>query len=69
MGFFMKRFLPGRNETVVFAVVAIVLALVVSQFSVEQHDTGLALFTAPLFIFAAVLGLRRSPQWQTQDVE
>ena len=48
-----------------FGVLAVLLSVIVSLFQVTQHDLLLAGFAAPLFIFAAVLGLRRSPQWQT----
>jgi hypothetical protein len=60
----MKRLLPGRKELAVFAVLAVAMAVAVSCFQVSQHDLWFAALAAPLFIFAAVLGLRRSPQWQ-----
>lgn len=61
----MKRLLPGRLELTVFALIAVVLSLIVSRLQVSQHDIGFAALAAPVFVFAAVLGLRRSPQWQT----
>jgi hypothetical protein len=64
----MKRLLPGRKELAMFGVLAVLLSCVVSLFQVTQHDLLLAGFAAPLFIFAAVLGLRRSPQWQSVPV-
>jgi hypothetical protein len=60
----MKRLIPGRKELALFAVLAIVLSSVVSLFQVSQHDLWLAALAMPMFVFAAVLGLRRSPQWQ-----
>ena len=65
----MKRLLPGRKELAVFAMLAVVFAVIVSLCEVSQHDVWLAVLTVPLFIFAAVLGLRRSPQWQTVEEE
>ena len=61
----MKRLLPGRKELAVFAMLAVALSAFVSRFQVSQHDLLFAAMAAPVFIFAAVLGLRRSPQWQT----
>jgi hypothetical protein len=61
----MKRLLPSRKELAIFAMLAVLLSGVVSLFQVTQHDLLLAGFAVPLFIFAAVLGLRRSPQWQS----
>ncbi len=60
----MKRLLPSRMELAVFSVLAVVFATIVSLGQAAQHDLWLAGLAAPLFIFAAVLGLRRSPQWQ-----
>jgi hypothetical protein len=60
----MKRVIPGRKELALFALLAVALAIVVSLFQVSQHDLLLATLAAPLFVFCAVLGLRRSPQWQ-----
>ncbi|HSV14201.1 MAG TPA: hypothetical protein VLI90_08070 [Tepidisphaeraceae bacterium] len=60
----MKRLIPGRKELALFATLAIVLSSIVSMFQVSQHDLWLAALAMPMFVFAAVLGLRRSPQWQ-----
>ena len=51
----MKRYLPGRVELAIFAAVALVCALFVSNLT--AHDAGLSVLAFPVFIFAAVMGL------------
>jgi Ni/Fe-hydrogenase subunit HybB-like protein len=63
----MKRVLPRWQELAIFAVLAMVCAGIVSLCEVTQHDVWMAVLTVPLFITAAVMGLRRSPQWQPVD--
>ncbi len=62
----MRRLLPGRFELLLFAVLAVGLAAVVHTFWAQ--DTGLAMAGcgAPIFLVAAIMGLRRSPLWQNQ---
>ena len=65
----MKHLLPGKNELALFGAMAVVLATVVSLHQLGQRDLWLAGLSCPLFITCAVLGLRRSPQWQEIAVE
>ncbi len=60
----MNRLLPGRIEIAIFATLAIGFAVVVSLSQAANRDLLTAGMCVPLFIVAAVLGLRRSPQWQ-----
>jgi hypothetical protein len=59
----MRRLLPSRIELAIFAALAIILAMVVAQFQPGSHDIGAAALVAPVFVVAAIMGLRRSPQW------
>ena len=59
----MRRLLPSRIEIAIFATLAVVLSALVFQFQPGRHDIGFAALCAPLFLVAAVMGLRRSPQW------
>ena len=63
----MRRLLPSRVEIAVFAVLALIAAAVVGQFHANVTDLGFAGFAGPIFLFAAVLGLRRSPAWTATD--
>ena len=65
MGLIMKRYLPGRIELFLFAILAIVCSLVVANF--EARDAGLSLLAFPLFIFAAMLGLWKSGRLRGVD--
>lgn len=56
----MKRLLPGRVELAVLTALALLCTLIAGLF--EQRDAALALAAVPLFITAAVMGLRRN--WQ-----
>lgn len=50
-----KPFLPGKIDLILFAVLALLSAAIVSI--VGQHDAGLALAAFPIFVFCAVWGL------------
>lgn len=63
MGPRMRRLLPSRVELAIFAVLALIAAASVTFFQPGKHDLGFAGFAGPIFLFAAVLGLRRSPVW------
>jgi hypothetical protein len=65
----MRRFIPHRHELVIFGCLAILFAVVVSMIHPQTSDLGMAGLGAPMFLVAAVLGLRRSPQWTTPVVE
>lgn len=51
----MRRFLPGRADLLLFAVLAVLSAAIVHL--VGRHDAGLSLAAFPIFVFAAVWGL------------
>jgi hypothetical protein len=59
----MRRLLPSRVELAIFAVLALIAAASVGLFQPNTHDLSMAAFAGPIFLFAAVLGLRRSPVW------
>ena len=59
----MKRLIPTRVELILFAILAIGCAIVVSFFG--ARDVGLAVLAAPLFCIAAFMGTRRSGQWSS----
>ena len=61
----MRRHLPGRVELAVFAIIAMISAIIVTQF--ESHDAGLAVFTFPIFLFSAILGLWKSGRLRSVD--
>jgi hypothetical protein len=57
-GVLMRKHLPGTRELFIFATLAIILSAVVKL--APQPDAALSLLAAPLFVFAAVLGLWKS---------
>ncbi len=61
--------LPNRIEIAIFATLAVILAGVVQTgAATDGHDLMLAMLAMPLFVTAAVMGLRRSPQWADPEV-
>ena len=60
----MRRLLPSGVEIAIFATLAVVCAGVVATIQPGKSDLGFAALAAPIFLFAAVMGLRRSPTWQ-----
>jgi hypothetical protein len=71
MGPRMRRLLPSRVELAIFATLALICAALVALFQPSTHDLGFAAMAGPIFLFAACLGLRRSPAWtaSTDDEE
>ena len=69
MGPRMRRLLPSRVELAIFAVLALIAAASVTLFQPNTHDLSMAAFAGPIFLFAAVLGLRRSPVWTAEEEE
>ncbi len=63
----MRRLLPRFHEMVLFALAAIIAALVVVQVHPDSHDLAIASAAFPLFLMAALMGLRRSPAWSVRD--
>lgn len=61
-GVYMRSLLPSRTELAIFASLAVLCTGIVSVGTIPT-DLMLPLLAMPVFIFAAVLGLRRSPQW------
>ena len=54
----MRKHLPGTRELFIFATLAVILSILV-KFA-PHPDAALSLLAAPLFVFAAVLGLWKS---------
>jgi hypothetical protein len=54
----MKRYLPGRVELCIFAVLAVVCAVV--AFGANARDEAMSVLAFPIFVFAAVMGLWKS---------
>lgn len=54
----MRKHLPGATELSIFATLAIILTGLVKL--APAPDAALSLLSAPLFVFAAVLGLWKS---------
>jgi hypothetical protein len=69
MGHRMRHLLPSGVEFMIFAALAVLCAGIVSVFQVNVHDLGLAALGGPIFLVAAVMGLRRSPVWQMDEVD
>jgi hypothetical protein len=63
----MRRLLPSRVELVIFATMAVLCAAIVSVFQMSAHDLGFAALGGPVFLVAAVMGLRRSPVWMADQ--
>lgn len=61
----MMRFLPGRFELAMFAVLALICASIVA--SIGSHDAGLSIAAFPIFIFAAIMGLWKSGRLRAPD--
>ncbi|HMB96712.1 MAG TPA: hypothetical protein VKK61_11785 [Tepidisphaeraceae bacterium] len=61
----MRRYLPGRIELLLFALLALVCASIVAH--LPARDTGLSLLAFPIFIFAAMLGLWKSGRFRGVD--
>jgi hypothetical protein len=59
------KYLPGRVELLLFAVLAVVCAAIVSNMS--AHDAGLSLLAFPVFVFAAIMGLWKSGRLRGVD--
>ena len=59
----MRRLLPSRVELAIFAAVAIVSADFVHAFQPSTSDLRFAALACPIFLVAAVMGLRKSPTW------
>lgn len=65
----MRRLLPSRVEIAIFAVLALVAAGSVALFQPHTADLGFAAMAGPIFLFASVLGLRRSPAWTDDEAD
>ena len=66
----MRQLLPSLRELVIFAAVSLALAIVVSTvLASSAHDLGFSFLAMPLFVFAAVLGLRKNWARTEADAE
>ena len=65
----MRRLLPSRVELAIFATLAVICTALVALLQPSTHDLGFAGLAAPIFLFAACLGLRRSPAWTGTAVD
>jgi hypothetical protein len=65
----MRRLLPSRVELAIFATLAVICTALVAMLQPGTHDLGLAAMGGPIFLFAACLGLRRSPVWTGSAVD
>ena len=54
----MKNRMPRRQELIVLAAISIICAAILGISG--RYDVGLAVLGAPLFLVAALMGLRRS---------
>ena len=63
----MRRLLPSRVELAIFATLAVLCTAFVSLLNASSHDLGFAALAGPVFLIAAVMGLRRSPAWTMAD--
>jgi len=52
--------IPGRIEFAIFALMAVTCAAVVSLF--PRHDYAMMFAAMPIFLVAAIMGLRRNEQ-------
>ena len=62
-GLRMRRLLPSRVEMMIFATLALICTAMVGLFHPHTADLGVAAMAGPIFLVAAVMGLRRSPVW------
>jgi hypothetical protein len=69
MGFRMRRLLPSRVEVAIFATLAVLCTGVVGAFAPTTSDLRFAALACPVFLTAAMMGLRRNPAFQVGDVE
>ena len=57
----MKRLLPTGPEVAVFALLAVLCAVVAAM--TRAADLAMAFFAIPIFVVGAWMGMRRSGQW------
>jgi hypothetical protein len=67
LGSVMKKYLPGRNEIILFATLAVVFALV--AWRLPSHDAALSMMAFPLFVFCSILGLAKNGRLRAGDEE
>jgi len=61
--YLMRRLLPSRIELTIFATAAILCSAFVHAFQPSTSDLRFAALACPIFLSAAVMGLRKSPTW------
>ena len=62
----MRRFVPSAHELLIFGFLALLFAILVQQIQPHIADLGAAGLACPMFLVAAILGLRKSPLWTMQ---
>lgn len=60
----MRYLLPNASEVAIFAGLAAICAAIVGTMDSQIHDLVFAIMAFPIFVFAAILGLRRN--WARQ---
>ena len=65
----LKQLLPSGTELAILGTMAFLCAGMVDQELAIPKDLMLSLMALPLFTVAAVMGLRRSPNWVEEPVE
>jgi hypothetical protein len=69
MGICMRRLLPSAVEIAIFAALAVLCAAIVARFQANTSDLRFAALACPVFLCAAVMGLRKSPVWTRMPAE
>lgn len=61
-GIRMRSLLPSRTELAIFGTIAVLCTGIIGADAIPT-DLMFPLLAMPVFVIAAVMGLRRSPQW------
>ena len=65
----MRRLIPSAPEIMIFVGLAVLCAAIAEHMATAgNRDAGLSFMSAPLFVFAAVMGLRRNWAQDAEDV-
>jgi hypothetical protein len=65
----LKQILPTGTELAILGTMAFLCAGMVDQQLAIPKDLMLSLMALPLFVVAAVMGLRRSPMWAEEPAQ
>ena len=58
----MRSLLPSRTELAIFGTIAVLCTGIIGADAIPT-DLMFPLLAMPVFVIAAIMGLRRSPQW------